>query len=371
MAAVGDMPTEQFRATLRPVDPVTHALSGALLARATAPKKARIPVSARVAAGLFAALFPDVDWVLNLVSPVAYLTGHRGVTHSVVLLPFWAALLAWVCARVDRARGSTWRDYFGVCALGVGIHILGDLITAFGTIVFAPLSDARLALSTTFIIDLWFTGIILAGLAASGIWRRSRLPAALGMATLVGYVGLQAAMHSRAVDFGVEYARTQGLAASRIEAVPRPVSPFNWMIVIDTPERYHYAFVNLVRDRVPPAPTPQTGFIARLDAAYRPLDAAQWLAADKMGPTGESRELARRALDSPQLAFYRWFAEYPVLFRIDRANPSTCVWFEDLRFETPGRDANIFRFGLCSEGDSGAWRAYRLRDDGTREPARG
>jgi inner membrane protein len=353
------------------VDPVTHALSGALLARATAPKKARIPVAARVAAGLFSAVFPDVDWVLNFVSPAAYLTGHRGVTHSVVLLPVWAGLLAWVCAKVDRARRATWRDYFGVCALGVGIHILGDLITAFGTIVFAPLSDARFALSTTFIIDLWFTGVILAGLAGSAVWRRSRLSAVLGMAALSGYVGLQAVLHSRAVDFGAEHARAAGLAATRVEAVPRPVSPFNWMIVIDTPERYHYAFVNLVRDRVPRAPTPDTGFIARLDAAYRPLAAAKWIVSDKLGPAGASHELARKALESSELAFYRWFAEYPVLYRIDRGNPSTCVWFEDLRFETPGRDANIFRYGLCSDADSGAWRAYRLRDDGTRQPARG
>jgi len=353
------------------VDPVTHALSGALLARATAPRQARIPVAARVAAGLAAAVFPDVDWVLTLVSPVAYLTGHRGVTHSVVLLPFWAWLLAWACAKLDRGRGATWRDYFGVCALGVGIHILGDLITSFGTIVLAPLSDARFALSTTFIVDLWLTGIILAGLAASAVWRRSRVPATIGLGLVAGYVGLQAVLHSRAVDFGVAYARAAGLAATRVDAIPRPVSPFNWMIVIDTPELYHHAFVNLVRDRAPPAPTPASGFIAQLDAAYQPLAAAKWIATEKLGPAGASRALARKVLESSELGFYRWFAEYPVLYRIDRGNPSTCVWFDDLRFETPGRDSSFFRFGMCAEGESGDWRAYRLRADGTREPAAG
>jgi inner membrane protein len=47
--------------------------------------------------------------------------------------------------------------------MALGAHIVGDLITGFGTIVFAPLSDWRAALGTTFIIDLWFSGIILAG----------------------------------------------------------------------------------------------------------------------------------------------------------------------------------------------------------------
>jgi inner membrane protein len=47
---------------------LTHALSGALVARATAPRDARISVAARGAAGFFAGAFPDVDVVLSLVS---------------------------------------------------------------------------------------------------------------------------------------------------------------------------------------------------------------------------------------------------------------------------------------------------------------
>ena len=220
------------------MDTLTHALSGALAARATAPANARISLAARVTAGFFVAAFPDIDWVLAYVSPAAYVTGHRGATHSVLLLPLWAGLLAWLCARIDRRSDATWRDYYGVCAIAVGMHILGDLITSFGTIVFAPMSDARVAWSTTFIIDPWFTAIIVAGLAAAWTWRRSRVPATLGLAVLAGYVGVQAALHSRAVDVGLDHAHRQGLDAPRVTAVPRPVSPFNWMIVITEKDRY-------------------------------------------------------------------------------------------------------------------------------------
>jgi inner membrane protein len=58
-----------------------------------------------------------------------------------------------------------------------------------------------------------------------------------------------------------------------------------------------------------------------------------------------------------------------VVYRIDRGNPSTCIWFEDLRFVTPGRDANIFRYGLCSEDGAEDWRFYRLLGDGARQRA--
>ncbi len=282
------------------MDTLTHALSGALLARATAPDpaRARITTAARMAAGALAAAFPDTDFFLAYVSPVAYLTGHRGITHSIFLLPIWALMLAWLLSKTVRGRGATWRDWFGVCALGIGAHIVGDLITSFGTMIYAPFSDARVAWSTTFIIDLWFSGIILAGLAASAVFRRSRVPAIAGLAVLAGYVGLQAFAHSRAIDFGVEHARRAGFQAARVSAIPRPVSPFNWTVMVTEGDRYHYADVNLVRDAAPPD---TGGFISRLDAQYAPLALARWVAVEKYGAGPAQRELATRALGDPQL----------------------------------------------------------------------
>jgi inner membrane protein len=350
------------------VDPVTHALSGALLARATAPDpgKARISTGARMVAGLLAATFPDSDFVLGYVSSAAYLTGHRGVTHSFLVLPLWALLLAWILAKFQRRKDVTWRDYIGVCALGVGVHILGDLITAFGTMIYAPLSDARVAWGTTFIIDLWFSGIILAGLLGSLVWRRSRVPATLGLAVLAGYVSLQALLHARAVDFGAEYARRQGFGKAGVVALPRPVSPFNWTVFVTEGDRYHVAHVNLVRERMPPPPGPDANLFERYGAPYAPLAEAKWTTLEKYGDEG-FRDFAARLFADPRLGFFRWFAEFPALYRIDRGNPSTCVWFEDLRFVTPGSDRNIFRYGLCREESEEDWRVYRLLGDGQRE----
>lgn len=349
------------------MDTLTHALSGALLARASAPRQARIPIAARIGAGFFASAFPDVDWVLSYVSPVAYLTQHRGVTHSLFLMPLWALMLAWSFARIDRSKQTSWRDYLAVCMLALGIHITGDLITSFGTMIYAPFSNERVAWSTTFIIDLWFTGIIVAGLAASLIWRRSRVPATLALTVLAGYVGMQALARERALDFGERYAEARGFRDARVSAIPRPVSPFNWVVMVSGSDRYHYANVNLVRKTVPATPDPEAGLLSRLDAAYVPLDAVQWTTLHKYGTAASERELAVRALAHPALGFFRWFADYPALYRIDRGNPTTCVWFEDLRFAIPGRDSNLFRYGLCDEHDE--WRAFTLLADGTRKPA--
>lgn len=360
------------------MDTLTHALSGALLARATAPAPGPevIPLRRRIALGALAAAFPDLDVVASWLSPLSYLYHHRGVTHSLVMLGVWAVMLAWLCTRVwPKVENNRlgWHAYVGVIAWGIGAHIAGDWITSFGTMVFAPLSDWRAALSTTFIIDLWFSGIIIAGLLASWVWRNSRharWPAVTGIGVLCAYVVFQYAMQQRAIEFGKQYVDKSGIRAERISALPRPISPFSWMVIIENYGQYHYSLINLVRQEAPPALAPDAGFFAKLDAPYLPLSQAQWVRASVGGTEANSTEsaLVREAFRHPRLGFFRWFAQYPALYRVDTGNPHTCVWFQDLRFFTPGRATWPFRYGICRETDGGEWRAYELLGDNTPSP---
>src|SRR3989449_1149911 len=145
------------------MDTLTHALSGALLARATAPKNAPPrSLPRRIAAGFFACAAPDLDFVVGFIGPVEYLAHHRGVTHSLILLPLWALVFSWVLAKILREpRGA--RALYGVTALGLALHIAGDVITSYGTMILAPLSDWRGQIGTTFILCLLFIGIIAGG----------------------------------------------------------------------------------------------------------------------------------------------------------------------------------------------------------------
>jgi inner membrane protein len=347
------------------MDTLTHALSGALLARATAPQQVdekTLPLRRRLLIGFLAAAAPDLDFVISYVGPIEYILHHRGVTHSLILLPLWAFLLAKLSAVAWRDR--PWQAYFGIIGMCLGFHIAGDWITSFGTMVLAPFSDLRVGIGTTFIIDLWFTGVILAGLVASAIWRRSPVPAVAGLAVLFGYVAFQGLMLQRAIDWGEAYARGAGLEQAEVSAQPRPVSPFNWMVVVKAGEEVRYSLVNLVR-REPKQPAADAGFIARLDAVYLPLAQAQWVHATRFGSSDRERAIAREVWSRPQLAFYRWFAEHPVLLRVDTGNPSTCAWFQDLRFFTPGRQSWPFRYGMCRE-EGGPWELFQLVGDSIR-----
>lgn len=335
------------------MDTLTHALSGALLARATEPKSSTLPRATRMWLGFWAAAFPDSDFVLSFVDPLLYLTTHRGLTHSIVLLPLWAVGLGLTFFLLLRRR-YPWRTLAAVCLLGIGAHIVGDLITAFGTMLFAPLSDTRVAWPTTFIIDPYFTGIIVIGLIGAALWRDTRTPAVLALALLTGYIGFQGVLHQRAATVGHDYAARVG-GTAKVHALPQPFTPFHWLVVVEQPDRYHLAYVSLWRSEPAPAPPPDAHWLRRHLSVYDPSDQARWTDVARFG-TARHAPLAREVWESDALAAYRHFALLPALFAADGPDDRVCLWFEDLRFTLVGRDMP-FRYGACRRG--GEWQAYR------------
>ncbi|MCU0950218.1 MAG: metal-dependent hydrolase [Burkholderiaceae bacterium] len=357
------------------MDTLTHALSGALLARALTPSqraaarpladRARrvfgphVPVWQALLVGLVAGAFPDSDVVLKFVSDIAYLRGHRGVTHSLVMLPLWALLLGGAAAFAFRRRDA-FRRYVWLAAAGVAIHIAGDWITQFGTMLLAPLSDARFGLGSVFIIDLLFSGIIVAGLIGSALLWRSRAPAMLALALLPAYVAITVVGKHEAIAFAQDWARQQGIAAVTIDAAPRPASPFNWSVFVFDGTQYHVAHVNTRRTE-PLVATESDNFIRRFSAPYQPLSMATWEPWSKFGAPADA-SLAREVWQHPQFGFFRWFAMYPLVYRVEHSATETCVWYRDLRFAFPGRDSVPFRYGMCRNGEGSAWSLYALDD---------
>lgn len=344
------------------MDTLTHALSGALLARATEPATPRadqLPRRLRMWVGFWAAAFPDSDFIVRFIDPLTYLTTHRGVTHSVIMLPLWAIGLAFLCSFIVRRRYS-WKAFVLTCALGIGIHIAGDVITAFGTMIFAPFSTWRAQFPTTFIIDLYFTGIIVAGLVASLYWRRSRLPAVGGLLLLAGYVGFGAIQHERAIAVGAAYIAAHRLEAADADAMPQPFSPFNWMVVVAQPRNYHLSYISLTRDEIPP-PLPDDAFwLSRVNASYWPASRALWQPVPRYG-TSEAA-LAESAWNADALARFREFTMFPAVYRVDHRPERDCVWFTDLRFSMIGRNSP-FRYGACKGQVGENWKIYRLVND--------
>ena len=154
------------------MDPITHGIAGALLGKGYfAERKGRVAIFAAT----LGAVFPDVDIVAEIASrdPLSIVKYHRGITHSFVGLPFFAALLAWLTRWIARRRGietPSWAMLTLIYGIGIASHILLDGMTSFGTRMWTPISQQRVAWDLLFIIDFSFTAIILLPQIAAWIY---------------------------------------------------------------------------------------------------------------------------------------------------------------------------------------------------------
>lgn len=143
------------------MEPVTHALSGAVIACALPEKKRAwwFPVWA-----MLVAVSPDAD-VFFVHSPLQYIEYHRGITHS--LAGGWAlalifALLLFLLNRM-RSRphaivalpmeNGSLIGAWGLAYLIVLHHIWLDCMNSYGTQIFLPFSDYRVRWNALFIVD--------------------------------------------------------------------------------------------------------------------------------------------------------------------------------------------------------------------------
>ena len=351
------------------MDALTDALSGALLARATEPSRhgVGLPRRTRMTVAFWAAAFPDGDFILRFIDPLTYLTAHRGITHSVLMLPLWAVGLALLFQFLYRRR-YPWRAFLGTCALGIGIHIAGDVITSYGTMVLAPLSGWRAQLAVTFIIDPYFTAIIVAGLLGSLRWHRTPMPAVVGLAALVVYVGAQTVLHYRAKEIGDAFIAANGMAHAQAHALPQPFSPFHWLVVVEQPRWYYMSYISFTRRTVRTPPS-DAGLLRRVYDSYRPVESAPWHVVPRYGEAPKDIAVAKALWESGAFTGYRRFAMFPAVYRVDRFAEKTCVRFTDLRLALSAR-ITPFRFAACRDNAVGIWKMYYLSEigDGTELP---
>src|SRR6266699_1912102 len=154
------------------MDTITHGIAGALIGKAAfrgGDMFASHPMNrGRIITWslMLGAIFPDSDVLRDIFShdKLLMITWHRSITHSLVLLPLWALLLAGITRAFANSRkweAPSFLALTGIYAAGILSHILLDLVTSFGTMIWSPLQWSRPAWDLIFIIDFTLTGILL------------------------------------------------------------------------------------------------------------------------------------------------------------------------------------------------------------------
>ena len=309
------------------MEPVTHMLTGAVLARAGLNRRAAYMTAAMVVA----AELPDIDTVWSFAGPLTGFAHHRGITHTFLALPLEALLVTGCFYAIHRLRKpsakpqkapANWAWLFGGALLALLSHLLLDWTNNYGLRPFFPFNPRWYAGSFVFIFEPVLFAILLAALllpalfglinAEVGTRKQSFRGRPAAVAALIAVAALylwRYSEHAKALQLALANAPAE---TTRVFASPYPIDPYVWAIVAETPAAYQLATIN-TRTGLAAPPKPA-------DMLFKPPMSLPLLAAKRT-------ELGRIYLD---------WSMYPVLSESpDGSDPNhflTAVTFADARF---------------------------------------
>jgi inner membrane protein len=317
------------------MEPVTHFLTGACLARAGLNRKTAYATLAMT----LAAEAPDLDVLWGLRGPVAAFQHHRGITHTFLGAPFVALAVTGAVWLWDRFRKgeppipARWGLIWCFSLAAVLSHIFLDWTNNYGVRPFYPFNPRWYSLDIVFIFEPIIFGALAMGLGLPAILRladreigarktvfagQGWAAAALALAAIC--TGVRAVEHHRA-RLLVEHASFGSLPMLRVGIEPYPVNIFHWFAVVETRDSFQTGSVDTKTEEV------ETG---ERDVIFKPR-------VTRAVEAAEASPLGRVYLD---------WAAFPVvtdrgsanLVASDELAPNpldTAVEFRDLRFVYP------------------------------------
>lgn len=395
------------------MDTITHGIAGALLGKALFRGEDMFS-SQSVSRGrivtwslMLGSIFPDADTFRDIFSnnQLLVITWHRSITHSLLLLPLWSLLLAGLTSKIARWRNwpaPSFSILFLVYATGILSHILLDLVTTFGTMIWSPLEWSRPAWDLLFIIDFTFTAILLLpqllswAYADPGKSRRRALamwiiflPAPLliaKIAQIVGapisdrtilvavllftllflgpafsgwgakishfawnragftaaciYIGLTIYAHQVALTRVKQFAQFQHIEVQSLAALPFPPSLWRWDGLIRTPRGVYELRTDLSKKFTLSFNEPNLG------ANAPPLEESYY-------PDAFPNSFIDSARRLPEVQKVLWFSRFPVT-RFHKEGADAIVEILDLRFAKirPDRPSSFtYRVKFSSTGE--------------------
>lgn len=168
------------------LDSISQFVLGAAIGELVAGRKAG---NKAILWGGIAGTIPDLDILLNpFITPLQQLSVHRGYSHALLFAFVAAPLFAWPVQRLHHNSTQTsFKDWLLLFFLGIFTHPLLDAFTLYGTQLFLPFSDYRVALNTISIVDPLYTLPLLIGIIIAMI-RRKKSPEKAAKAARVGLI---------------------------------------------------------------------------------------------------------------------------------------------------------------------------------------
>ena len=198
------------------MDLLTQGVLGAVLAQSgSRAQETRLATGAGFAAGLLA----DADVLIRSASdPLLTIEFHRHFTHSVFFIPIGAlvaAVLLWPFLR----KKIVFKRLYMYSLLGYSLSGFIDACTSYGTYLFWPLYDERIAFHIISIVDPVFTLALIAA-AVLAFRRRNYRVARAGLMFAGLYLLIGVGQMMRAESVATSLAHSRAHQPSRLVAKP-------------------------------------------------------------------------------------------------------------------------------------------------------
>ena len=238
------------------MDNLAHTLIGIGVARSGLSRRFGPGTTVTLA---LASNLPDLDVLWTILDPFDRFLLRRTHTHAIVALPLLAGLLAF--ALRHRYRDQRWTVLFGLSALGIALHLLFDLVNAFGVVLLWPFTLRRFELASVFIIDLFIWLASLAPIVA-GRWlseERRLLVYRLSLASLGIYLILCLAGHSQAEAIVRGDLLRRNVHPRTVRVFPEPLGPQRFRVAALTDAGWEVSLCSIFgaierRELVPTSP---------------------------------------------------------------------------------------------------------------------
>lgn len=249
------------------MDPLSQAVIGAGLAMCFA-RRERLRTAC--VAGALGGMAPDLDILIRSAKdPLLALEYHRHFTHSLVMIPVIGAAVGFLLSLFPRQ--AVLRQQLIVSAiLGAATHGLLDACTSYGTQLYWPFSNERVAWNNVAIVDPIPTLLGLAGIVWS-LRIRAVAPVAVGLSCFIGYLLLGLVQRDRALEVQQQILKDRGHTAQR-----RSVKPtiFNNLVFRSIYESNGSYYIDAIRVPWFGSPAVRDGVSV---AKFEPSEALQFL----------------------------------------------------------------------------------------------
>ena len=227
------------------MDPLTQGVVGATASRIVAHPKEK-PLA--VVLGFLSGMAADLDVLIRSSNdPLLALEYHRQFTHSLVFIPLAALVCALVFFYLFLRQRLSFRHTYLYCFVGYATHALLDACTTYGTLLFWPFSNSRIAWNNVSVVDPLFTLPLLFLLILS-LRKNAHGWVIFSVIYAFSYLALGVIQNQRATKLAYELAISRGHQAINLSVKPSFANLIVWKSVYEYGGRYYVDAVRVLND---------------------------------------------------------------------------------------------------------------------------